>query len=58
MSVPPPQHLPLLPPAPSTPVPRTLIDKLADALLGVSTDDGGPNSKYALYVIPDSPARG
>lgn len=51
-SVPPPgtpqQHLPLLPPAPSTPAPRTLVDKLADALLGVSAEEGTPNSKYAL----------
>ncbi|KAL8280644.1 hypothetical protein RQP46_006967 [Phenoliferia psychrophenolica] len=39
---------PLLPPAPSTPAPRTVFDKLADALLGVAAEDGSPNSKYAL----------
>lgn len=46
------QAFPLLPPAASTPVPRTLIDKLADALLGVVPGDGdspgGGDSKYAL----------
>lgn len=39
---------PLLPPAPSTPVKRTLIDKLADALLGVAGEEASPNSRYAL----------
>lgn len=46
-----PQVFPLLPPAASTPVPRTLIDKLADALLGVIPSDdagNGVNNKYAL----------
>ncbi|KAK4704169.1 endoplasmic reticulum junction formation protein lunapark, partial [Phenoliferia sp. Uapishka_3] len=42
------QQFPLLPPAPSTPAPRTVFDKLADALLGVAAEEGTPNSKYAL----------
>lgn len=45
-----PGQLPLLPPAPSTPQPRTLMDKVADALLGVTPEEMTPPqfSKYAL----------
>jgi len=44
---------PLLPPAPSAPLERTIFDRLADALLGVSPDEaaaagGAATSKYAL----------
>ncbi|KAK4047697.1 hypothetical protein OIV83_005205 [Microbotryomycetes sp. JL201] len=38
---------PLLPPAPPVPPPRTLMDKVADALIGVNADDE-PYNKYAL----------
>ncbi|SGY50407.1 BQ5605_C001g00882 [Microbotryum silenes-dioicae] len=41
-------QLPLLPPALSSPAPRTLLDKLADALIGANQEDVSPHSKYAL----------
>ncbi|GAA5873890.1 hypothetical protein JCM8547_008632 [Rhodosporidiobolus lusitaniae] len=44
----PPPGAPLPPQAPSTPQPRTFMDKFADALLGVAPEDVSPNSKYAL----------
>ncbi|KAM0787783.1 hypothetical protein ACM66B_003838 [Microbotryomycetes sp. NB124-2] len=44
---PPGQAPPLLPPAPPVPPPRTLMDKVADALIGVNADDE-PYNKYAL----------
>lgn len=39
------------PPAPfppASPQPRTLLDKVADALLGVSPEDANPMNRYAL----------
>lgn len=33
---------------PSTPQPRTLLDKVADALLGVSPEEANPLNRYAL----------
>ncbi|BGP47969.1 hypothetical protein JCM10450v2_003838 [Rhodotorula kratochvilovae] len=47
--VPPAFPAPPLPPAPpATPQPRSLMDKLADALLGVSPEEANPMNRYAL----------
>ncbi|GAA6063135.1 hypothetical protein JCM10212_001183 [Sporobolomyces blumeae] len=43
-----PAHGPLPPTMPTLPQSRSVMDKLADALLGVSPDESNPYNKYAL----------